>query len=55
MVIILNPTVIIQDEYLFDPNILQSLFKGYYLKDSKLQANIYDGQIPSPSIKNLRL
>jgi glucosamine-phosphate N-acetyltransferase len=31
-----------QDEYLFDPNILQSLFKDYSLKDSKLHENNYD-------------
>jgi glucosamine-phosphate N-acetyltransferase len=31
-----------QDEYLFDPTILQSLFKNYSLKDSKLCENIYD-------------
>jgi glucosamine-phosphate N-acetyltransferase len=31
-----------KDEYLFDNNLLQSIFKNYSLKDSKLHDNIYD-------------
>jgi glucosamine-phosphate N-acetyltransferase len=31
-----------KDEYLFDRNLFQSIFKEYSLKDSKLHDNIYD-------------
>jgi len=31
-----------KDEYLFDINLIQSIFKDYSLKDSKLHDNIYD-------------
>jgi len=31
-----------KDEYLFDINLIQSIFKEYSLKDSKLHDNIYD-------------
>jgi glucosamine-phosphate N-acetyltransferase len=31
-----------KDEYLFDLNLFQSIFKEYSLKDSKLRENIYD-------------
>ncbi|CAF0917104.1 unnamed protein product [Adineta steineri] len=33
-----------KNEYLFDKNLLQSIFKEYSLKDVKLQDNIYDNK-----------
>ncbi|CAF1070309.1 unnamed protein product [Adineta steineri] len=33
-----------KNEYLFDADLLQSIFKQYLLKDHKLEGNIYDGK-----------
>ena len=33
-----------KNDTLFDPNLFQSIFKHYSIKDNKLQENIYDGK-----------